>query len=129
MAVQHAILVAIWHMFTTGRTHEDLGLDHFKCRDEERRKRHHLNQLRKMGVESRSGKPRSPGGGTPPRPAREQPPGGHCSCGMGVRTRSHDDVHGSWTPVVLYGDTSQNSSKLNWIRLKANCSKVGLTLS
>ena len=51
VAVQHAILVAIWHMFTTGSTHEDLGPDHFKRRDEERRKRHHLNQLRKMGVE------------------------------------------------------------------------------
>ena len=51
VAVQHTMLVAIWHMFTTGSTHEDLGPDHFKRRNEERRKRHHLNQLRRMGVE------------------------------------------------------------------------------
>ena len=38
-------------MFTTGSTQKDLGPDHFKRRDEERRKRHHPNQLRKMGVE------------------------------------------------------------------------------
>ena len=51
MAVQHAILVAIWHMLTTGSFHEDLGPDHFKRHDKERRKRHLVSQLRKMGVE------------------------------------------------------------------------------
>ena len=50
VAVQHAILVAIWHMFTTECTHEDIGPDHLKRSDEERRKRHHLNELRRMGV-------------------------------------------------------------------------------
>ena len=51
VAVQHAILVAIWHMLTTGSLHEDLGPDHFERHDKERRKRHLVNQLRKMGVE------------------------------------------------------------------------------
>ena len=37
MAVQHALLVAIWHMFQTGCLHEDLGPDHFEPRDKERR--------------------------------------------------------------------------------------------
>ena len=31
MAVQHALLVAIWHMFSTGCLHEDLGPDHFRA--------------------------------------------------------------------------------------------------
>ena len=51
VAVQHAILVAIWHMLTTGSFHEDLGPDHFERHARERRKRHLVNQLRKMGVE------------------------------------------------------------------------------
>lgn len=51
MAVQLAILVAIWHMLTTGSLHEDLGPDHFERHARERRKRHLVNQLRKMGVE------------------------------------------------------------------------------
>ena len=50
VAVQHALLVAIWHMFSTGSVHEDLGPDHFQRRDSERRKRHLLKQLEKMGV-------------------------------------------------------------------------------
>ncbi len=51
VAVQHAILVTIWHMLTTGSLHEDLGPDHFERHDTERRKHHLVNQLRKMGVE------------------------------------------------------------------------------
>ena len=50
VAVQHALLVAIWHMFSTGSMHEDLGPDHFQRRDKERRQRHLLKQLEKMGV-------------------------------------------------------------------------------
>ena len=50
VAVQHAILVAIWHMFTTGSTHEDLGPDHFKRHDKERRVRYLKAQMEKLGV-------------------------------------------------------------------------------
>ncbi len=50
VAVQHALLVAIWHMFSTGSVHEDLGPDHFQRHDKERRQRHLLKQLEKMGV-------------------------------------------------------------------------------
>ena len=51
MAVQHALLVAIWHMFSTGSVHEDLGPDHFERRDKERRLRYLVAQIEKMGVE------------------------------------------------------------------------------
>ncbi|MDE0083064.1 MAG: IS110 family transposase [Gammaproteobacteria bacterium] len=51
VAVQHAILVAIWHMLTTGSFHEGLGPDHFERHARERRKRHLINQLKKMGVD------------------------------------------------------------------------------
>ena len=44
------MLVAIWHMFSTGSIHEDLGPDHFRRHDKERRQRHLLKQLAKMGV-------------------------------------------------------------------------------
>ncbi len=36
VVVQHAILVAIWHMFTRGVSHEDLGPNHFQTHDKER---------------------------------------------------------------------------------------------
>ena len=51
MAVQHALLVAIWHMFSTGCLHEDLGPDHFERRDKERRVRYLVAQIEKLGVE------------------------------------------------------------------------------
>ena len=51
MAVQHALLVAIWHMFSTGSLHEDLGPDHFERRDKERRVRYLVAQIEKLGVE------------------------------------------------------------------------------
>ena len=51
VAVQRAILVAIWHIFATGSLHEDLGPDHFERDAAERRKCHLVSQLRKMGVE------------------------------------------------------------------------------
>ena len=50
VAVQHAMLAAIWHMFSTGSIYEDLGPDHFHRHDKERRRRHLLKQLEKMGV-------------------------------------------------------------------------------
>ena len=51
MAVQHALLVAIWHMFSRGHLHEDIGPDHFERRDKERRVRHLVAQIQRLGVE------------------------------------------------------------------------------
>ena len=51
VVVQHAIMVAIWHMLSRGTFHEDLGSDHFRERDTDRTKRHLLQRLRKIGVE------------------------------------------------------------------------------
>ena len=50
VVVQHAIVVAIWHMFSRGTMHEDLGSDHYQGRDKERQMRHLLGRLRKLGV-------------------------------------------------------------------------------
>lgn len=50
VAVQHAMLLAIWHILSTGSFHEDLGEHHFERRHQERRRRYHLRQLRKLGV-------------------------------------------------------------------------------
>ncbi|WP_419949615.1 IS110 family transposase [Candidatus Palauibacter sp.] len=51
VAVQHAILVAVWHMFSNGVLHEDLGPDHFRTHDRERQMRRLLGRLRKLGVD------------------------------------------------------------------------------
>lgn len=51
VVVQHAILVAVWHMFSNGVMHEDLGPDHFWTRDRERQMRHLIGRLRKLGVD------------------------------------------------------------------------------
>ena len=51
VAVQHAMMVAIWHMFSRGTMREDLGPDHFQGRDKKRRPRHLVGQLRKLGVD------------------------------------------------------------------------------
>lgn len=51
VVVQHAILVAIWHMLSRGTLHEDLGSDHFRERNRDRTKRHLLQRLRKIGIE------------------------------------------------------------------------------
>ena len=50
VAVQHALLVAIWHMFSTGSTHQDLGPDHFQRHDKERRLRYLKAQMERLGV-------------------------------------------------------------------------------
>ena len=51
VAVQHAMMVAIWHMFSRGTMHEDLGPDHFQGHDKKRRLRYLVGQLRKLGVD------------------------------------------------------------------------------
>ena len=51
MVVQHAILVAVWHMFSRGALHEDLGADHFQAHDKERQTRYLLRRLHKLSVD------------------------------------------------------------------------------
>jgi transposase len=48
-AVQHSILVAYWHMFTTGETYRDLGGDYYRRRDPERQIRRLVDQLERLG--------------------------------------------------------------------------------
>ena len=49
VAVQHSMLVAYWHMFTTGETYRDLGGDYFCKRDAERQTRRLVVQLQALG--------------------------------------------------------------------------------
>jgi transposase len=48
-AVQHSILVAYWHMFTTGQTYRDLGGDYYQRRDPERQIKRLVAQLERLG--------------------------------------------------------------------------------
>ena len=41
----------IWHMFSRGVLHEDLGFDHFERHDKERQTRYLLRRLRKLDVD------------------------------------------------------------------------------
>jgi transposase len=49
VAVQHSMLVAYWHMFTTDETYRDLGGDYFRKRDPERQTRRLVAQLQALG--------------------------------------------------------------------------------
>ncbi len=51
VVVQHAILVAIWHMLSRGVPHEDLGPNHFQIHDKQRQAKHLLRRLKKLGLE------------------------------------------------------------------------------
>jgi len=48
-AVKHSILIAYWHMFTTGETYRDLGGDYFAQRNPERQTKRLLAQLERLG--------------------------------------------------------------------------------
>ena len=48
-AVKHSILIAYWHMFTSGETYRDLGGDYYQRRDPERHIRRLVNQLERLG--------------------------------------------------------------------------------
>ena len=48
-AVKHSILVAYWHMFTTGEIYRDLGGDYFQRRDPERATRRLVARLEELG--------------------------------------------------------------------------------
>ena len=49
VAVEHAILIAIWTMAHTGAEYDDPGADYYTRRDPERVRRHALNQLQQLG--------------------------------------------------------------------------------
>lgn len=48
-AVKHSILVAYWHMFSTGETYRELGGDYYQRRDPERLTRRLVAQLEQLG--------------------------------------------------------------------------------
>lgn len=51
VAVQHAMVVALWHMLSRGVAHQDLGADYFDRRNTERTQRHYVRRLEKLGYE------------------------------------------------------------------------------
>src|SRR3954463_5922673 len=48
-AVKHSMLIAYWHMFTTGETYHDLGGDYFQRRDPERATKRLVTKLEALG--------------------------------------------------------------------------------
>ena len=51
VAVQHALLVALWHMLTHRVPHRDLGSTYFDPRTSARMRRHHVRRLEQLGYE------------------------------------------------------------------------------
>lgn len=51
VAVQHAMLVALWHMLKRGVAHQDLGADYFERRHTARIRRHHIRRLEQLGYD------------------------------------------------------------------------------
>ncbi len=51
VAVQHAMLVALWHMLKHRVPHQDLGADCFAQRNTERTVRHHVRRLEQLGYQ------------------------------------------------------------------------------
>jgi transposase len=49
VAVQHALLSAIWHMLRNALSHQDLGADYFERRNKARICRHHVRRLEQLG--------------------------------------------------------------------------------
>jgi transposase len=49
VAVAHAMLVAIYHMFTNNVAHQDLGIDYFSRMDAKRLTRYYSKKLERMG--------------------------------------------------------------------------------
>jgi len=49
VAVAHSQLVVIYHLLTTGRHYQDLGVDYFGQRDIEKIARHHIKRLEALG--------------------------------------------------------------------------------
>jgi transposase len=51
VAVQHAMLVALWHMLKHRVAHHDLGADYFERRNTARIRRHHIRRLEQLGYD------------------------------------------------------------------------------
>jgi transposase len=51
VAVEHAMLIAIWHMMTNGVFYEDLGGDFYTRRNPDKTKQRALSQLKQMGYD------------------------------------------------------------------------------
>ena len=51
VAVQHAMIVALWHMLKHRVAHHDLGADYFAQRNTERTLRHHVRRLEQLGYD------------------------------------------------------------------------------
>ena len=52
-ASSHAIIVAAWHLLTTGETYQDLGGDYFeKRRDPQRQVQHLVRKLAELGYQA-----------------------------------------------------------------------------
>lgn len=51
VAVQHAMLVALWHMLKRRVAHHDLGADYFEHRNAGRSRRHHIRRLERLGYD------------------------------------------------------------------------------
>lgn len=51
VAIEHTILVAVWHMLTTGQSFNDLGADHYDRLNPERARNSALRKLRDLGYE------------------------------------------------------------------------------
>jgi transposase len=49
VALQHSILVSVWHMLTGDATYRDIGADHFLRRDPDRERRRAIAALNKLG--------------------------------------------------------------------------------
>lgn len=49
VAVQHAMLVALWHMLRRGEPHRDLGADYVDRHHTRRTSRHHVRRLEQLG--------------------------------------------------------------------------------
>src|SRR5574341_384389 len=51
VAVQHAMLVALWHMLKHRVPHQDLGANYFDRRNTARLRRHHVRRLQQLGYQ------------------------------------------------------------------------------
>ncbi|TME30775.1 MAG: IS110 family transposase [Chloroflexi bacterium] len=51
VAVQHSMVVALWHMLKHRVRHDDLGPDYFDRRNIDRTRRHHVRRLERLGYD------------------------------------------------------------------------------
>jgi len=51
VAVQHAMVVALWHMLKHRVSHRDLGADYFDRQNTDRIRRHHVRRLERLGYD------------------------------------------------------------------------------